>query len=98
MREGSGSPDAPPDHHTASSDALRAALATLSAQPYAIEPADLQQRMCNVVDALRARGMAPEHVIPTVKGIAYESHLPISSGALVEKLVKWCVEQYFKES
>lgn len=58
----------------------------------------LHRKVCNVVDELKATGMMPEHVLLTVKEIAFEATMggPLAS-VLVEKMVKWCLEQYFKD-
>jgi hypothetical protein len=84
--------------NTSSSDALRDALTNLP--PSAYEPnapsvGELHQKVCAVVDELRAAGMQPEHVILAVKGIAYEASLGPESWRLMETLVKWCIAQYF---
>jgi hypothetical protein len=81
-------------------DVLRAALANLPHSAYAAERAalgPLHQKVCDVVDELKATDMTPEHVILTVKGIAFEAMMGPLANLLVERMVKWCLEQYFKE-
>lgn len=85
---------------TEAADTLRAALAAISPSAYtskrdALGP--LHQKVCDVVDELKAAGMAPEHVILAVKGIAFEATMGPLAGVLVDEMVKWCLEQYFKE-
>jgi len=81
-------------------DALRAALAKLPNSAYTADRAalgPLHQRVCDVVDDLKADGMKPEHVVLTVKGIAFEAMMGPLAPDFVDKMVKWCLEQYFKE-
>ena len=83
-------------HSTA--DALRKALedipqVVLLADSKMLDP--LHKKVCAVVDELRATGMAPEHVLLAVKGIAYEAKMGAVGEGLVETMVKWRVEQYF---
>ena len=82
-------------------DTLRDALRSLPPGAYAINPASLEplhRLVCNVVDELKADGMSPEHVMLAVKGVAYEAKLGLGSAPLIERLVKWCLDQYFKSS
>jgi hypothetical protein len=91
--------DKTPNDHDAVA-VLRAALAHLPANTYGADEktlAPLHEKVCGVVDAMKASGMMPEHVLLAVKGIAYEAHLGVASGALVERMVKWCLDQYFKD-
>ena len=84
-----------------SSDILRDALASLPPSTYDAAGASagpLHEKVCAVVDELKAEGMKPEHVILAVKGIAYEAQMGPASWRLIETLVKWCLEQYFKAS
>jgi len=81
-------------------DVLRSALAALPHSTYTAGRdglGPLHQKVCNVVDELKAEGMKPEHVMLTVKGIAFEAMMGPLAPDLVEKMVKWCLEQYFKE-
>jgi len=81
-------------------DVLRSALAALPHSAYSSTRealGSLHQKLCNVVDELKAEGMKPEHVILTVKGIAFEAMMGPLAPDFVEKMVKWCLEQYFKE-
>jgi hypothetical protein len=83
-----------------SSDVLRDALASLAPSAYQAAgtvPGSLHEKVCAVVNDLKADGMKPEHVILAVKGIAFEAEMGPSSWRLVETLVKWCLEQYFKD-
>jgi hypothetical protein len=82
-------------------DVLRAALANLPHSAYTADRAalgPLHQRVCDVVDELKAAGMKPEHVVLTVKGIAFEAMMGPLAPDFVDKIVKWCLEQYFKET
>ena len=81
-------------------DTLREVLSELDPLAHYAKPntlGTLQQKVCAVVDELKATGMSPEHIMLVVKGIASESRVDPSS-PLVEQMVKWCIEQYFKES
>ena len=83
------------------SDALRGTLAILSANAYTASRTPLgplHEKVCDVVDELKAAGMKPEAVILRIKGIASESPVGTLSTALVDKMVTWCLEEYFKES
>jgi len=89
-----------PDLETAS-DILRAALADLPPSKYVADrPAldGLHQKRCDVASELKAIGMAPEHVILTVKGIAFEAMMGPLASLVVEKMVKWCLDEYFKDA
>jgi len=80
---------------------LRDALAHLPASAHGADEktlAPLHEKVCAVVDAMKDKGMLPEHVLLAVKGIAYEAHLGTASGALVERMVVWCLDQYFRAS
>jgi hypothetical protein len=81
-------------------DVLRAALAALPAVDYTADRerlGPLHQKVCDVVDELKATGMNPEHVVLAVKGIAFEAMMGPLADVLIEKLVGWCLEQYFKD-
>jgi hypothetical protein len=45
---------------------------------------------------MKATGMKPEHVILAVKGIGYEANLGLAAAPLIEQMVTWGIEQYFK--
>ena len=82
-------------------DALRAALSEFRPNAYTIEPsmlAPLRPKVCAVVDELKAAGAAPEHVLLAVKGIAFGAMKGPYTTLVVDRMVKWCLEQYFKES
>jgi hypothetical protein len=82
-----------------SSDALRDALAGLPPIAYAAaaeRQGPLQQKVCAVVDDMKAAGMKPEHVILAVKGIAFDAQMGPGSQRLIDAIVRWCLEQYFK--
>jgi hypothetical protein len=86
---------------TEATDALRAALAAIPPieyTSYRTTRGPTHQRVCDVVDELKATGMAPEHVILAVKGIAFEAMMGPLAGVLVDEMVTWCLEQYFKDS
>jgi hypothetical protein len=79
--------------------ALRNALVDLPASSYSGDQktlGPLHEKVCAVVDLLKAEGMAPEHVLLAVKGVAYEAQMDAASDILVERMVKWCIEQYFR--
>jgi len=83
-----------------SSDILRDALAGLPPSAYettAATSGSLHKKVCAVVDEMKADGMKPEHVMLAVKGIAYEAQMGPASWRLIETMIKWCLEQYFKE-
>src|SRR5689334_18623889 len=87
-------------HISKAADALRAALAAIPPAEYTSHRTTrgpIHQKVCDVVDELKATGMAPEHVILAVKGIAFEAMMGPLAGILVDEMVKWCLEQYFKE-
>lgn len=82
-----------------STKALRQALAGLPPIAYAaaIEGSgSLRAKVCAVVDDMKAANMAPEHVLLAIKGIAFEAEVGRGSTRLVEVMVTWCLEQYFK--
>ena len=81
-------------------DSLRQALSDLPPSAYmADRPAldDLHQKLCAVVDDLKAAGLNPEHVMLAIKGVAFEAMMGPLAGVLVDKMIKWCLEQYFKK-
>jgi len=78
---------------------LRDALAHVPVAAYVGDPealAPLDQLMCELVEELKAKGMAAEHVLLAVKGIAFEAGLGLTSASLLERLVTRCIEEYFK--
>jgi hypothetical protein len=81
---------------------LRQALADLAPAQYEAaatgKVSSLHEKVCAVVDEMRAEGMKPEHVVLAVKGIAFEARMGPGSWKLIETMVKWCLEQYFKNS
>lgn len=87
---------------TSPTDILRAALAALppwsavSGNSVLVEP--LRAKVCAVVDELKARGTAPEHVVLTVKAIAQDVRPKAADELLVGDLVKWCLNRYFPEA
>jgi hypothetical protein len=88
-------------HHSEAANSLRAALASIPSAEYTLHRTTrgaIHQKVCDVVDELKATGMAPEHVILAVKGIAFEAMMGPLAGVLVDEMVKWCLEQYFKRS
>jgi hypothetical protein len=88
-------PHVPP---TAAMEQLRDALAQLPGAAYAGDGdavANVERLMCEVVDELKHRGMAPEHVLLAVKGVAFEAGLGLTSATLMERMVTRCIEQYF---
>jgi len=81
--------------------ALRSALASLPPTAYGADQqslGSLHERLCAVVDLLKAEGLPPERVLLAIKGIAYEAKMGASAAILVERMVTWCLEQYFKAS
>src|SRR5690348_14748165 len=84
---------------TATND-LREALARLPDYALAADRAalgPLHEKVCAVVNELKATGMQPEHVLLAVKRIAFGVLARPSANILIEKMTKWCLEQYFKE-
>jgi hypothetical protein len=82
-------------------DVLRAALSDLPPSAYSADRQTLRvlhRQVCDVVDELKAAGMMPEHVILAVKGVAFEAMMGPLAGTLIQKMVKWCLEQYFKDA
>jgi len=80
---------------------LRQALADLAPSQYEAAAAGrgpLHEKVCAVVDEMRAEGMKPEHVVLAVKGIAFEARMGPGGWKLIDTMVKWCLEQYFKTS
>ena len=78
---------------------LRDELASLTASRYADDRDKLvvlHHKVCNVVDDLKATGMAPEHVMLAVKKIAVEAIPGPVPLVLVDDIVRWCLEWYFK--
>ena len=81
------------------SDELRAALSAVSPAVAIGEPellAPLREKVCALVDELKADGMTPEQVILAAKRIATEAGVGLAGARLLEEVVRWCVEQYFK--
>ena len=88
---------------------LEAALRSFGALPITAESLasqELRGRVCAFVDEMRRHAWPPERVLATVKGIAREAGLPASTlnlggtrlesrEALVEQVVKWCIEHYY---
>ena len=84
---------------SSATDRLRDALSHLPVAAYigdadVIEPLD--QLMCDLVVELRDKGMSPEQVLLTVKGVAFEAGLGLTSASLLERIITRCIEQYFK--
>jgi hypothetical protein len=81
-------------------DALRSALSSLNPGDFTASAmhGPLHANVCAVVDELKAIGARPEHVILTIKAIAHESSLGSRRSILIEKMVTWCLAQYFKET
>lgn len=86
--------------------ALRQRLRAISVPPSADERAELQQRVHDFVDELRASGHAPEHVIVAVKKIArsagfrrFRVRAPSvraeARDQLLTDIVDWSVKRYF---
>ena len=89
---------------------LREGLAELTqaAVPQAARDDDLRERVCAVVEDLRALEWPPERVIIAVKQVAEDAGLRSSrrvlmvSGSLtpndevVQNLVRWCIEHYYR--
>jgi hypothetical protein len=68
---------------------------------------EMHQRVCAMVDELKAAGWPPERVIVAVKQVADDAGLRPSRGVLSAKnalteqdtavvyMVRWCIEQYY---
>jgi hypothetical protein len=84
-----------------SADVLRAAIADLPPSAYLADRDEklnsLRHQVSDLVDELKATGMAPEHVMLAVKGVAFDAVMGPFSTGLVEKMVRWSLEEYFKE-
>ena len=96
-----GQPDADPS-------ALRQALNTIKLPLSSEARRSLRATVFDYVDALKAAGRPPEHVILAVKKLAFDagyqttSHIVYSEkvygpDALIVELVSWCIERYFGE-
>lgn len=96
-----GQPDADPS-------ALRQALDTIKLPLSSEARGPLRETVFDYVDALKAAGRPPEHVILAVKKLAFDagyqttSHIVYSEkvygpDALIVELVSWCIERYFGE-
>jgi hypothetical protein len=94
-----GQPDADPS-------ALREALDTIKLPLSSEARGPLRATVFDYVDALKAAGRPPEHVILAVKKLAFDagyqttSHIVYSEkvygpDALIVELVSWCIERYF---
>ena len=84
-----------------SSEILREALADLRLSDYDTTSPILGQlrlKVCTVVDDLKAGGMRAEQVVLTVKGIVSDAQMRPGNWRLVDAIVKWSLEHYFKES
>ena len=84
-----------------SSGALHDALCKLSRSAYdATSPAmaPLRENVCAVVDDLKARGMKPEHVVLALKGIAENAGITAGRWRLLETMIRWSLEHYFREA
>ena len=80
---------------------LRGALTALPRTALAADVrvlGNLQEKVCAVVDELKATGMSAEHTMLAIKGIAFDATLGPSGAKLVDQMVKWCLEHYFKNS
>ena len=89
-----------PDNPESPTTVLRMALSELSAKNFYYAPmrdGALHKKVCAVVDELKGTGMTPEQVLLAVKGIAAEANVGLKGVPLVATMVKWCLEQYFKE-
>ena len=87
-------------HSIPSSEILREALADLRLSDYdTTSPifGQLRLKVCAVVDDLRVGGMRAEQVVLTVKRIASDAQMRPGSWRLVDTMVKWCLEHYFRE-
>ena len=93
--------------------ALQDSLRTIAiSQPAVLTDAcraALKDRVCAVVDELKAEGLPPERVIVAVKQMAQEAGLSPSRGvltvaplagrdALVVGMISWCIERYYGPS
>jgi hypothetical protein len=82
-------------------------LTTGTAKPGAAFNHDLRDQVCVVVEELRALGWPPERVIIAVKQVAVDMGLktsrnvlvasgqPTPNDEIVQRLVRWCIEQYY---
>jgi hypothetical protein len=87
---------------------LRDALATLDVPVSMDSRADIEARVCEYVDSLRALDWPPERIIVAVKRAANEAGFHASRGVwdpslktwsreeLLTALVGWCIAHYFR--
>lgn len=92
-------PDPDPSALRLALQAIKLPLSTEIREP-------LRAKVCEYVDALKAAGRPPEHVILAVKKLAFDagyqttSHIVYSEkvygpDALIVELVGWCIERYY---
>jgi hypothetical protein len=80
-------------------EVLRAALTDLPRSAYIADHivlAPIQQKVYDAVDELKAAGTPPERVILAIKEIASATTTGPVASILVQRIVNWSVEQYFK--
>jgi hypothetical protein len=80
-------------------DNLRKALADIAstdARPTTQQRADLESRVCAVVDHMKADGAPPESVVVLVKNLATAAGIRWSSETLFDDVVGWCIQRYFR--
>jgi hypothetical protein len=90
-------PSMPPSESP--TDALRAALSAVRSAKYHLSAErtnDLRNKVCAVVDELKASGVTPEQVLLVVKRIAADAEIGLAGVPVVDRMVAWCLEQYFK--
>ena len=76
---------------------LRDAFALIAPRVTQLTPSDLsmlQERVCAVVDEMKATGVLPERIIVSVRRIAADFALDWH-GELFDKLIGWCVHRYY---
>ena len=98
------SPECPDGAPAPPGDAAERAERALAAHGHARLPdtGELHSAMCDYVDALRARGAAPQEMLVAVKRLM-ERAWPAGwradadqRRALGEQVVRWCIEEYYR--
>jgi hypothetical protein len=80
---------------------LIASLQRLRDLPKDADTGELRAVVCEYVDELKAAGEPPQRVIAVVKDVA-RAHLDrqldqAATRAVVDRMVRWCIERYYRE-
>jgi hypothetical protein len=79
-------------------DALRTTLLDMASRASPLEPSEgnvLRERVCAVVDEMKAAGQPPERIVVAIKRIGQEAGLGGFDDRLAQRLIRWCLERYY---